>query len=139
MEIAIFSSIITIICSILSIILFFKIWAMTNDVKVIKQSLSEKGLNKKDLLKVIASGDKEKISKALISDCVEEYYKLCDSFNFYSRVDKTVYTNEGIVHVNVYFAQEYAPIIEKYEKEFAKYGLSMPQALKELEYVDTKE
>lgn len=57
-------TIISIVSSVLSIILFFKVWQMTNDVKAIKDSTSSAKLTDKTILKLALAGDKEKAQKA---------------------------------------------------------------------------
>lgn len=62
-----FFAIISIISSVLSIILFFKIWGMTNDVKNIKENL-ESGVD----VTCLATGDKGEIKKALCAIFINE-------------------------------------------------------------------
>jgi hypothetical protein len=72
-------AIISIVSSILSIILFFKIWGMTNDVKNIKENL-QSGVD----ATCLATGDKEEIKKALCSIFINEsqtFVKLVQSGN----------------------------------------------------------
>ena len=67
--------IIGLIVSILNIILFFKIWGMTNDVKEIL-----KKMEKKEDYSSIVSGDKAEIKKLLVSRFMEDV-RIYTSFN----------------------------------------------------------
>ena len=60
-------AIISIISSVLSIILFFKIWGMTHDVKNIKENL-QSGVD----VTCLATGDKGEIKKALCTIFINE-------------------------------------------------------------------
>ncbi|MCD8297988.1 MAG: hypothetical protein LUC88_10495 [Prevotella sp.] len=60
------------IFAVLQIILFFKIWNMTKDVKNIADKMKEKEINENNPLKAILKGDNEKAKDILVNDCIND-------------------------------------------------------------------
>lgn len=74
--IALFVSIVIIVFGILQIILFFKLWGMTNDVKKIKSSLpiSLEGISPAKI--EFAIGNKEKAKEMVKREFISDVYKI---------------------------------------------------------------
>lgn len=128
--------IISIVSSVLSIILFFKVWQMTNDVKAIKDSTSSAKLTDKTILKLALAGEKEKAQKALINDVVEDYLALCDEILEKTQSGDNMYDYKEARHVaiNEYYDSKFSEIIKRHSRRFYEYGFNLPDNLKELKY-----
>ena len=74
--IALFVSIVIIVFGILQIILFFKLWGMTNDVKKIKSSfpMSIAGISPAKI--EFAIGNKEKAEEMVKREFISDVYKI---------------------------------------------------------------
>lgn len=112
-------SIILIVFGVLQIILFFKVWGMTNNVKKISSYIYAD----KDLSYYILLGDRENLAKALEESMLKEI-----SFSY-----KTIgFVNSRITNIPVKYMAIYKkhdiPFPEKYKK------LSDAQSLRELLY-----
>lgn len=101
----IFIAIITIVVGVLQIVLFFKLWAMTNDVKKLKKKLhADVETDRIDEIRIaLLKGDKEKAIELLTDKLATELVEKCST---------------------EYIApQEITVIKEKYAKQFAKLGV----------------
>ncbi len=103
---SIFISIITIIVAVLQIVLFFKIWVMTNDVKKIKEKMdADIEIDRIDKIRIaLLKGDKQKAIELLTDKLATELVK---------KSSEEFITPEGIKDIK-----------EKYAKEFAKLGVN---------------
>lgn len=103
---SIFISIITIIVAVLQIVLFFKIWVMTNDVKKIKEKMdADIEIDRIDKIRIaLLKGDKQKAIELLTDILATELVK---------KSSEEFITPEGIKDIK-----------EKYAKEFAKLGVN---------------
>ena len=103
---SIFISIITIIVAVLQIVLFFKIWVMTNDVKKIKEKMdADIEIDRIDKIRIaLLKGDKQKAIELLTDKLATELVKK---------------SSEEFVT-----PEEIKDIKEKYAKEFAKLGVN---------------
>lgn len=103
---SIFISIITIIVAVLQIVLFFKIWVMTNDVKKIKKKMdADIEIDRIDKIRIaLLKGDKQKAIELLTDKLATELIK---------KSSEEFITPEGIKDIK-----------EKYAKEFAKLGVN---------------
>lgn len=100
-------SIVLLIFGVLQIILFFKVWSMTNDVKKLKEELTACYRIKYYL----SIGDKEKAYKK----AVEELYN---------------YLSTQIVSISaIEFLEKTKPTIEKYSRIIEETGHQMPENL----------
>ncbi len=67
----IFIAIVSLVCSILSIILFFKVWGMCNDVDAIAKTLKSAQIPPSELIFLASVNDptfKEKLARAIFND-----------------------------------------------------------------------
>lgn len=121
----IFLGIVMIIWGILEIILFFKIWSMTNDVKKLKEDhFFEKNLNNTgDLIVYLRKnwilGNKDNVKKALL-------------LNFYNDVEAhfNPYGYRYYSTTNPVMEKDISPYVEKLIKNFAKVGEEVPEHIK---------
>lgn len=102
----IFIAIITIVVGVLQIVLFFKIWVMTNDVKKIKKKMdADIEIDRIDKIRIaLLKGDKQKAIELLTDKLATELIK---------KSSEEFITPEGIKDIK-----------EKYAKEFAKLGVN---------------
>lgn len=134
--------ILSIVWSILCLILFFKIWAMTNDVNELKNYLVKKeddSISDKDIAM--------RIKHLYFSGLEDDAYKLLNSFVFkkLSKL-KSAYKGEKGFIVNASFDQrlgheDYKPVEEYISSTLGKYdglykliGKEMPMQLKNITY-----
>lgn len=99
-----FLSIVLLVFGVLQIILFFKLWGMTNDVKKIKERLE-----KKDVLCLIMTGDKENAYASLLQ---ELYAKLKEYVQMWN---KEMYKEKA------------GELIESYRKKAEETGHKLPE------------
>lgn len=102
----IFIAIIAIVVGVLQIVLFFKIWVMTNDVKKIKEKMdADIEIDRIDKIRIaLLKGDKQKAIELLTDKLATELVKK---------------SSEEFVT-----PEEIKDIKEKYAKEFAKLGVN---------------
>lgn len=98
--------IITIVAGIFQIILFFKIWIMTNDVNTIKNNLNNKGITKQAQIAFL-KGNKEE-AKNLLYDAI--YTSILESAKDYAIKEDY---NRDLINID----RIYKPICEKMEIE----------------------
>lgn len=103
---SIFISIIAIVVGVLQIVLLFKIWVMTNDVKKIKKKMdADIEIDRIDKIRIaLLKGDKQKAIELLTDKLATELVKK---------------SSEEFVT-----PEEIKDIKEKYAKEFAKLGVN---------------
>lgn len=115
-----FTGIVMIAFGILQIILFFKIWCMTNDVKELKNELISIP-DKWTFNKAILKRDKSKIEELLFNALFNRIKKAFDESN--SNLDSNETTFEE--HLTI--------IKEEYKERYRKYGIPFPDAVDKIE------
>lgn len=104
--------IILLIFAVLQIVLFFKIWGMTNDIKSIKEKI-----NPKDRLwetkRAILKGNKEMASSLIVDAMLDD-------------IQASIFSHYGSMNSMKEVKEKYEPIFEKVEVE-------MPEAIRKLE------
>ena len=98
-------SIVLLVFGALQIILFFKLWGMTNNVKKIYEKMNADGY-----CSCMMKGDKE------------EAYRIAVS-RLYKELRECVWATDG------YYAENAGPIIEKYRKMIEETGHKVPELL----------
>lgn len=130
---AVFASFLTLVVAILQIILFFKLWGMTNDVKRIKEkmipSLSESITEELNILHLMGKDDE--CEELILRDF---YHKLLESVRqAKSRLLEDTYATQ--------IDKPIAEVIEVVAKQYAFIGREMPDAIKNLktykDFLDT--
>lgn len=120
-EFMMFFSVILIIFGVLQIILFFKIWGMTNDVKELKNEFisipSKWALNK-----AVLKGDKHKIAEILFNAMFIRLQKAYDD---------TIPDIDG--SKKEIFAEQISTIKKEYKERYMKYGITFPDAVDKIE------
>lgn len=115
-----FTGVVMIVFGILQIILFFKVWGMTNDIKELKNELISIP-DKWTLNKAILKGDKRKIEEILFNAmfiCIKNAFD--DS---HSNLDGS----------NATFVERIAAIKKEYKEKYIKYGIVFPSAVDKIE------
>lgn len=118
-----FVGIIIIVFGILQIILFFKMWGMTNDVKKMKNELvgsDSENLRKMQLNKAILKEDKSKIAEMLFDELfnqLQSYYY--DSLDYSGGED--------------YFTSKISNLKKEYKEKYLKYGIDFPESINKIE------
>lgn len=110
------SYICTIIFSILSIILFFKLWAMTNDIKEIKDRLIHKLTYRDNFRLLMLQGEKEKAFIYAKNELTEHLERLFMTYPKYET-----------------FMGQSRKIIDKYNKMVESTGFQLPEHLQNAE------
>ena len=97
--------VITIAAAVLQIILFFKVWAMTNDVRKIRDQLLN--INRGEARKHIVLGDKEKAKEVLLAA-------------FFKGIEEDDYA-------------KFIALKSQLERDFKEIGEEIPDGIKKLE------
>lgn len=114
-----FLSIVLLIFGVLQIILFFKMWIMTNDVKKIAKKLQCEKDSTWNVRRALLSGDKELAKKELIDCIVTDLEKFGDG-------------GYGFNCIN--------DIIAKYEPAFKDLNMGIPESIRNLKsYSDIRD
>lgn len=142
-------SLITIISSILSIILFFKIWGMTNNVNTInelvysianvQEELSKKQEETKmDNTKLFATinSDKNNADIILRTLIVNEFIAIIKSVEKQIEENIKINYNGEYITPNIYVEMQYKSVKDKYSKFYKAIGKELPQDIATLS-VDT--
>lgn len=112
-----------IVMAVLQVILFFKIWGMTNDVRLLKEKIcpTEMGIYKLD----------KKVLELQIMGKIDEAKKLVDE----NLVNDVFYKMFGMGAGNtpVYIKGEVDGVIHKYEKYYKLLGYEMPKEIKNID------
>lgn len=116
-----FTGIVMIAFGILQIILFFKIWGMTNDMRELKNEFisipSKWALNK-----AILKGDKHKVDEILFNAMFIRIKKAYDD---------TIPDIDGTK--KEIFAEQISTIKNEYKERYLKYGITFPDAVDKIE------
>lgn len=120
-----FLTIVLLIFGVLQIILFFKVWGMTNDVNCIKQKL-EIQPEAEDILIIeaqvkVLNGDKEKAfelyQEAFYKNIIELFNK---TINKYGDEDNVIYEER-----DRYYQTEYGKVVRYFNKRTEKLGMQL--------------
>lgn len=106
---------------ILQIILFFKVWVMTNNVKEMKD-LFVGTPDQWSLNKAILKGDKTKISDILFNEMfakIKKYYD--DTIPDHENTKKEIFANQML------------ELKKEYKNKYVKYGIDFPEAIDKIE------
>ncbi len=105
-----FVSIVIIVFGVLQIILFFKLWGMTNDVKKIKNSLpvSLDGISPAKI--EFEVGDKEKAKEMLKKEFISDVYKIYNSVLSYEYAQHH--------HESSHYDKDYKKLEVEYKNRF---------------------
>ena len=108
-NITLFVSIVIIVFGVLQIILFFKLWGMTNDVKKIKSSfpMSIAGVSPAKI--EFAIGNKEKAKEMVKREFISDVYKIY----------KEAYEYAQDQHKIKFYNQDYLKLSLEYENRFS--------------------
>ena len=119
-------ALLTVAAAALQIILFFKLWAMTNDVKAIRESnvIANKENFNFEIRKLIASGNKEKAVELILN----RFYKRIAELN-YSGLNPSVSQYEQIKS-NI--DNDFANHKKKLEAQLSQIGVEMPERIKQM-------
>lgn len=120
-EFMMFFSVILVAFGILQIILFFKIWGMTNDVKELKNEFMSIP-TKWELNKAVLKGDKHKIAEILFNAMFIRIKKAYDD---------TIPDIDG--SKKEIFAEQFSTIKKEYKERYLKYGITFPDAVDKIE------
>ena len=101
-----FLSIVLLVFGVLQIILFFKLWGMTNDVKKIYEKMDADNYRS-----CMMKGDKENAYRIAVDRLYKELVECVPAW------------------AESYFAEKAAPIIEKYRKMIEETGHKVPEYL----------
>lgn len=105
-----FVSIVIIVFGVLQIILFFKLWGMTNDVKKIKSSFPMSIAEISPAKIEFAIGNKEKAEEMVKREFISDVYKIY----------REVYEYAQDQHKIKVYNQDYKKLSLKYENRFSK-------------------
>ena len=123
-----FMGIVIIVFGILEIVLFFKIWAMTDDVKAMKKHILGEGIIKSYaavipiIRKDLVLGNKEQVKTALINNFIDKLERKFYSFdgNYDSDHIFTQFTEENLnKSIELY--------VNNLRKQFDKIGEKLPE------------
>lgn len=116
-----------IVMGVLQIILFFKIWVMTNDVKALKNKFDSRGLGKDHLAK--------EIIELKYTGKIDEAKKILDA-NLESEVFEQVLVKEV---TDESIKEEVGKVINKYASFYNMLNCMMPKEIKEINICKVRE
>lgn len=119
-------ALVTLVATVLQIILFFKLWIMTNDVKKLRENCgysNESNFNL-EIRKLLASGSKEKAKEMLLNrfyDNIAElnYSGLDQSGNNYDQITKNI-------------DADFLKLKEGLTNDLSKIGEQLPENIKQM-------
>ena len=116
-------ALITIAAAVLQIILFFKVWAMTNDVRTLREKYAApNGSNfNSEIRKLLCSGNKEKAKELLLN----RFYDNISNLN-YSDIDK----DGNVDQIKKNIDADFMKLKTELENNFAKIGCDLPERIK---------
>lgn len=116
-------ALLTLAAAFLQIILFFKLWIMTNDVKKLRENCEHS--NKSNFnCKSLASGDKEKAKELLLN----RFYDSISELN-YSGLDKSE-SNWFQIQKNI--DADFLKLKERLANDLSKIGEQLPENIKQM-------
>lgn len=119
-------ALVTLVAAVLQIILFFKVWAMTNDVKQLRAKYAAPNGNsfKAEIRRLLCSGDKGKAKELLINRFYDTTGKLD-----YSDFDKSTDPHdEDKKKLDKAFLKAKAEL----SRDLAKIGYPLPEAIEQM-------
>lgn len=119
-------ALLTLAAAFLQIILFFKLWIMTNDVKKLREicGYSNKSNFNFEIRKLLASGSKEKAKEMLLN----RFYDSISELN-YSGLDKSENNYEQITK-NI--DADFLKLKERLANDLSKIGEQLPENIKQM-------
>lgn len=113
-----FTGLVMIAFGILQIILFFKMWGMTNDVRKVSDKFT--GDSPKDLKKAILKEDKGRIAEILFDAMFNEMQCCYD---------------DSFAHVDGEkdFIEQISNLKKEYKDKYLKYGINFPESIDKIE------
>lgn len=119
-------ALITIAAAILQIVLFFKVWAMTNDVRKLREKYAVPNASNFcfEIRKLLVSGNKEKAKELLLN----RFYVDINELN-YSGLDKSE-SNWPQVQKNI--DADFLKLKEQLANDFSKIGEQLPENIKQM-------
>lgn len=121
-ELTRFTGWIIIAFGVLQVILFFKVWIMTNDIREMKNEFIVGDSNQWTLNKAILKGDKSKISDILFNAMFRKIRKHYD--------DSVSDLDEETKKI---FADQILNIKKEYKDKYLKYGINFPESIDKIE------
>jgi hypothetical protein len=122
-EFVLLITLITLAASILQIILFFKLWAMTDDVRKLRNNYVFPHDFRLEIRKLILSGKKEKAREILINRFIEKIKNLN-----YEGLDDNRYFDEVKKNID----NDFLRVKEELGLDLQKIGEDMPEGIKRL-------
>ena len=130
-----FIGIVMIIGGILEVILFFKIWGMTNDIRALKKDYCNNTSDIsnddfiEDLRKNIILGNIEKVKKVLLTHFIKDVQDSFYNLPSYKRGE-----NGGIIYLREENMKKSMHLyVDNLEKQFNKIGEELPAQIKKME------
>lgn len=118
-----------VVFGVLSVVMFFKIWGMTNDIKTIKKKILDEELA--DLKAIAGDQQYQWLRKNMLAGKID-YVKLRLVDNFAKVVERTFNDQKGIDKTEK-MTQSIRPLVEKLQKQFDKIGEPIPQYISKME------
>jgi len=118
-----------VVFGVLSVVMFFKIWGMTNDIKTIKKKILDEELA--DLKAIAGDQQYQWLRKNMLAGKID-YVKLRLVDNFAKVVERTFNDQKGIDKKEK-MTQSIRPLVEKLQKQFDKIGEPIPQYISKME------
>lgn len=135
----IFISIIMIVWAILEIILFFKLWGMTNDIRALKMDYFNESYNNtndlilRDLRKNLILGNIDNVKRTLLKNFMDDvqysFWRLPDGG--YEKDNEG--SNKWVSFKERNQQKSIRPYIENLQKQFKKIGLELPIYIEKME------
>ena len=120
-DLLILIAVISIIFGILQIILFCKIWGMTNDIRDLRSEFIG-GTDQWTLRKAILKGDKNRIAELLFNDM---FYRIKKYYN------DSIPDPDGCKKKAL--EEQISSLKKEYKKKYIKYGIEFPEAIDKIE------
>lgn len=134
-----FMGIIMIAWGILEIILFFKVWGMTNDIKALKKDhFNENGFETKDqmaryLRRNLVLGNKENVKRILLQNFIENVVHGYGEFATGGYVKDENGVDKWTSFREKNLKEPIRPYIENLQKQYAKIGEELPVYIQRME------
>ncbi len=141
----VFSVLVVIVICVLNIILFFKVWGMTNNISGIRILLEDSFKNRNDGNnkecvkqqfedKKIADEERLKIYNELNENLKREFLEWCDEV----KGKEKMYDHEKSKYITCeeYVKKHYSNVVKSFEPKYASLGLCVPKFLANLTLKD---
>jgi biopolymer transport protein ExbB/TolQ len=117
-------AVIIIAASVLQIILFFKIWVMTNDVRALREKYVKHSSSNFEIRKLILLGDKKQATDILLNQFIEKIKNL----NYDGLNEKDEYYEKIKQNIDKHFDE----VKKELENNLLKIGEKLPDGIKNL-------